>query len=150
MIEQQEASLLCKDAPEWDVCCIDVREIKELFFVSGTNCSFWLLAWMCSWKSPGSCCSVMPPWDGTEDPGEFCDPEVLLPFRRPSKPFCDRAAKGLPNLHSTVMAQPVFACLKTPSLKTSLGFCLHSIASKTMALFQAASDSGCQCTDKKN
>lgn len=47
---------------------------QGVVFVSGTNCSFWLLAWMCNWKSLGSCCSVMPPQNGTEDPGELCDP----------------------------------------------------------------------------
>lgn len=47
---------------------------QGVVFVGGTNCSFWLLAWMCNWKSLGSCCSVMPPQNGTEDPGELCDP----------------------------------------------------------------------------
>lgn len=70
MIEQQEASLLCKSAPEWDVCCTDVKEIKRVVFVSGTNCSFWLLAWMCNLNPLGSCCTGMQLYDGTKAPGE--------------------------------------------------------------------------------
>ena len=66
VIEQQEASLLCKNAPEWDVCCTDVKEIIRVVFVSGTNCSFWLLAWTCNLKPPEWCCAEMQPYTGPE------------------------------------------------------------------------------------
>lgn len=94
-------------------------------------------------------CDATIGWDWRSRRALWSCPKGMLPFRRPSKPFCGRVATGLPNLHSTEMAHPVFAFLKTPPLKTSQGFCLHSVAFKTMAPFQACSNSGCQCADKQ-
>lgn len=69
VIEQQEASSLCKNALEWDVCCTDVKEIKWIGFVSGTKWVFWLQAWTRSVNPSGCCCTAIQPYDGTEVPG---------------------------------------------------------------------------------